>query len=222
MAVIPDMGFNNLVTLIGSSRDAEELWAYELGYRHLITEELSMDLALFYNDYDELSTREMGMPFLSGADVILPYYLSNLGEAETYGAELAVEWSPRDNLGFNAAYSYLETDFEVSSESTDTGAEEMKEGVDPEQHVHLRGHYDLGEDVEFNTALYWVDRLSASNVPSYLRGDVNVTWRPRPGFSLVLAGQNFFHDAKVEFGDTFFGPGTEVERAVLLSLCVER
>ena len=53
--------FPSLVSTFGSDGfDAEELYAYELGYRFIPSDSLSVDIALYYNNYDKLLTVEPG------------------------------------------------------------------------------------------------------------------------------------------------------------------
>ena len=68
-AFIPDMGmgFDTNVVVVGDPGvEAEEVIAYELGWRSRPREDLTLDLATFYHDYDRLVTYEPGTPFFGG------------------------------------------------------------------------------------------------------------------------------------------------------------
>ncbi|MEM7308097.1 MAG: TonB-dependent receptor [Planctomycetota bacterium] len=217
-AVIPGAGFNNLVTLIGDDIDAEELWAYELGHRRVLREGLSLDVALFWNEYDETITREVGAPFPAGGDVVVPVTLDNKGEGTAYGLEVATEWAPSDAWRVNAAYAFLDRESVLDDDSTDTTDQE-RENLEPKHQAHLRGYFDLADDVELNPALYWVDRLRSSDIDAFFRADVALEWRVRDGVVLALVAQNLFHDGETEFGQTLFtAGGVEVERAFYVQL----
>ena len=43
---------------------AEELIAYETGYRNQISKDLNWDISLFYFDYDDLGSIEPGAPYV--------------------------------------------------------------------------------------------------------------------------------------------------------------
>src|SRR5208283_1490669 len=43
---------------------SEELIAYEAGYRALLAADFYLDVAVFHNDYDYLSSFQVGAPFL--------------------------------------------------------------------------------------------------------------------------------------------------------------
>ena len=60
--------------------------AYELGYRVQPRENLSIDLAVFYNDYDSLITYEPLDAFSA--------YIANKMSAQATGFEMAFDWRP--------------------------------------------------------------------------------------------------------------------------------
>ncbi len=77
---------------------SEELIAYETGYRRLVTPHCYVDVALFYNDYNDLYSFQVGAPFLeaspSPAHAILPLLTSNGIQGTTKGFELSPDWKP--------------------------------------------------------------------------------------------------------------------------------
>jgi iron complex outermembrane receptor protein len=96
------------ITYIKGNEDfqSEEVLAYEAGYRWQTSTEFSLDLAVFYNDYEDLYSVKP-VPSLTGLD----YTLINAVEGETYGLEVAADWKPAPWLSFIFTYSYLEMDF---------------------------------------------------------------------------------------------------------------
>lgn len=177
--------------------DSEELVAFELGYRTRLRDNLTLDFAGFYNHYDDLIT----IPLPAGV-------LGNRGEADTYGFELASTWSPAENWTLTAAYSFIKIDFD----SVDGTAEE---GETPQQQFNVRSALDLTDDLELNSALYYVDNIPDEGVDSYLRLDVGLTWRPLPNVELTVWGQNLLDNKHVEFGDDLFQAAQlEVERSI--------
>lgn len=86
-----------LYSIIGDRDfDSEELIAYEIGYRFQPKDDLFIDIAVFYNDYDNLKTYEVGTPFLdiSSASpfLVIPAIVDNKMNGETYGIELSAQW----------------------------------------------------------------------------------------------------------------------------------
>ena len=97
-----DPAGNPVFRLVGNDDfESEELIAYEAGYRWRPLETLSFDLALFYNDYDELASLELGRSFMDPAQARPSSRSSNQNfmNGRTYGAELQVEWQPLETGG---------------------------------------------------------------------------------------------------------------------------
>ena len=99
-AAFPKDGLTKVLAIFGD-RDfqAENVLAYELGYRLGSAKGLSIDVASFYNTYGDLLIRKPGVPFLQSAvappHLVIPTRFSNQMRGETYGLEVAVRksWS---------------------------------------------------------------------------------------------------------------------------------
>jgi len=187
------------LTLTGDrSVESEELLSYELGYRVKLTEDFTLDAAGFYNKYDRLI-------FLNDNNVF-----DNVGEAETYGVELAANWHVADNWRLQGSYSFLDV-------QADDGNETAIEGDSPENQFQLRSELDITDDLEFNGALYYVDTLPAQETEEYVRLDLGLTWRPSPNLELALWGQNLLDPVHMEFDtESFLDSPSEIERSVYL------
>lgn len=204
---------NQVVTLFGNhDLEAEQLIAYELGYRVQPTERLSFDLATFYNDYDKLIVFEPGAPFLSvGGDLIVPLTAENLTQGHAYGAELAAEWAARDDTRLKASYSYIDLVVDDSPNRQSTQGDEV-----PQNQLRLRVEHDLTENTDLAIGLMYVDSLKAGNIDSYFRTDCRFEWRPSANLRLTLGVQNLFHDGQVEAGPAQFSASTESRTAAYL------
>jgi iron complex outermembrane receptor protein len=193
--------------------ESENLTAYEAGWRMRPSEALFVDLALFYNDYDDLRSTERGA-VVPGNPAILPVTYMNLLEGKTYGAELAPMWQVTENWRLSAGYSWLQTELHRKPGSTDATAEGA-EGDSPENQFHLRSFLDLPHNLELDAALYYVDSLFNQQAPSHTRLDVRFGWRPTDQVELSLAFQNVLDPRHAEFGSTTpLVTPTEVQRSV--------
>jgi iron complex outermembrane receptor protein len=172
--------------------DAEVLLAYETGYRVRIADDLSLDAALFYNDYDRL---------IYVPSVIDPF--NNDGSGETYGGEIAATWRVADNWRLEASYSYVDVLIHGPVAPAD-------EGNTPHHQAQIRSSLDLADNLELNAALYYVDNVPQVEAGSYIRLDIGVTWQVTPDFELALWGQNLLDPQHPEFS------ANEVERGVYL------
>jgi len=186
--------------------DAERLIAYEAGYRWKPKNNFLFDVAVFFNDYEDLvGTRSpVYNPFLQ--------ILENNIEAHSYGVEVASEWDVTAQWKLAAAYTFFKLDV--------TSGDAAREGVDPEHQFNIRSMLDITEDLELNSALYYVDHLPASQIPSYVRLDLGVTWRPTEHLEFAVWGQNLTDDRHPEFIDSFELPNRpfEVESGVFASV----
>ena len=192
----------NFRTQGGRVMTSEILIAYEAGYRWRPLPMLGLDLALFYNDYQELRTMEVGTPSLEFDPWIrwvVPVVARNDLEGTTWGLELVADLRPDEHWRLQAWYSYLEMDLTLKEGSTDLEGE-RQEGRSPEHQVGLRAGVDLARDLELDLFLRYVSALPDLDVDAYTELDLRLGWRPVQAFSLSLVGRNLLHDGHQEFG----------------------
>jgi iron complex outermembrane recepter protein len=199
-----------LFSIGNPSAGSEEVIAYELGWRVQPLDNLSLDFATFYNDYDRLIASVAGAPALVFAPtprIIVPLSPENKGSGESYGGEVAVNWNVTPWLGLRGAYSYLDLDLDQNVSHW--------EGRSPHNQVSLRALVDLGADWELDFWLRYVDQLDQPRVNDYLTGDVRLAWKPIKELELSIVGQNLFQDRHQEFASDIGEqvPG-EVQRSV--------
>ena len=77
---------------------SERLTAYESGFRSSLKRNLYLDIAVFYNAYDDLSSYQVGGFFLEPTSTpvhaVLPLVTSNGIKGRGYGVEVAPDWKP--------------------------------------------------------------------------------------------------------------------------------
>ncbi|QNN24106.1 TonB-dependent receptor [Planctomycetales bacterium ZRK34] len=172
---------------------SEELIAYEAGYRLKVSNDLTLDLAGFYNDYHKLVSAD-------------PLF-ANAVSGQTYGMELVTEWRPAENVSVHASYSFLDIQLH--------GQDESNEDLAPHHMAQLRGSVDIIDGLQLNSALYYVDELSGANVPAYLRLDVGLTWEVTDWLELSVWGQNLLDPQHPENADAILtDTASEIERSV--------
>jgi len=200
------------------SLSSEAAVAYELGYRTQATERFSWDIATFYNVYDHLLNPLLGRPFLEinppPPHAILPAAYANIASGDTYGVELASNWSISDRWRLYAQYAYLQV--------TRVGANlDLSGGADPHNQIYLRSSWDLRPDMDFDLMARWVDYLPGISpstfVPGYISMDLRLGWRPKKHWEVAVVGQNLLQSSHLEFAQRIDGlntPATEVPRGV--------
>lgn len=205
------------MTIVGDHDfDSEKLLAYELGYRMAPSPVLSLDFALFYNDYDDLRSIEKESPIFMGTYLEMPLRFDNEFKGETYGLELAAMYQATDWWRLDLAYSYLYT-------AIDTNNNDGQYGEDPRHQISLRSAMNMG-DVDLDIWLRYVDDIKSFNIRSngterweiddYVTLDVRLAWQARSDLELALVGQNLLDEAHLEYIQENFINPTEVERSV--------
>ena len=183
---------------------SEKLVAYELGLRTQPLQPLSVSVATYYNDYDDLRSYEL--PPVG----VIPITFSNLLQGETYGAELSADYQPGTRWRLSSGYTFLHDNLHLKPGSRDPfgGALEAR---DWNHQVFLRGSITLPANFELDGTLRHIGRLTNQQVPAYTELDMRVGWRISSALDLSLNGHNLLHDSHGEFGP----PGRQrIERSV--------
>jgi iron complex outermembrane receptor protein len=188
---------------------SEELLAYEIGCRTEVTPQLSLDLALYYNEYKKLrvispSTSSPVIDPTSGTtpNAVQAYYLSNEMHGRAIGVELAADWILLDWWRLQLAYSYQNLKMQLDGTSVDNINKGNAEGDTPQHQVSLRSGFDIGRQVTLDLWLRGSDRLASIDgvaIPGYLTMDVRMAWKPTKSLELSVVGQNLFQYKHPEF-----------------------
>ncbi|MDX2457708.1 MAG: TonB-dependent receptor [Gammaproteobacteria bacterium] len=194
--------------------DAENLVAYELGYRLNYNNAWSVDVAVFYNDYDKLRTLDPVMDPGPPPSLRLPF--GNNMSGETYGLELASQWQVRPGWRLNASYSWLDMQLRLDNNSADT-LSRASEDASPTSKAAIWSALDLGHNLQFDAALRYVGDVEVNgiDIDNYVETDLRLGWEARPGLELSLIGQNLLDNQHPEFLPDFIDTQpTEVERSI--------
>jgi iron complex outermembrane receptor protein len=203
-----------------SGFDAETVVAYETGYRWQATDTLSLDLALFLNDYDKLYALT-ARPDYPDYDLV---FINGL-EGKGAGFEISADWKAASWLSFILNYSYLELDLDRTDPSGWADMTDYFEGISPTQQVSLRSSIALASNWQLNLWLRYVDAivardannlLSTTKIPidSSTQLNANLIWTPTPHLEVMFAGQNLFDTSQLEYAMEYINPATEIERCV--------
>ena len=201
---------------INGARNAgsEQVVAYELGYRVRPTERLTVDAAGFVNVYDDLRTFEQGTPGFNGTEVVLPLTPGNNLEGHSVGVEVAAQWRVRSDWRVTASYTWLDVELHTQDGSTDTTADERAQDSSPEHRFQVRSYYDLTRNLELNASVFYVDHVALGDIPSYVRADLGLVWRPRDGVEAGVWLLNLLDDQHPELGNSATNISTEIPRTL--------
>ncbi|MDH3641347.1 MAG: TonB-dependent receptor, partial [Gammaproteobacteria bacterium] len=214
------------------SLDSEWLDGLDVGFRWHLTDSLSLDVAAFAYDYDDIILVEFedvrcldGTSIFSDPTCVLTSPLltalnttQNAGDANSYGAELSVSWAPLPNLSFEFNHSYLDLDID----GTDTAAEffaNQISGPNPEHQSAFTWRYRPLPRWTVDGQVRRVSKLRNPEIDGYTVFDLRIGWEPRPGLRVALVGQDLGDSRHLEFVDNFGnGLPAEVEDTFLLQL----
>lgn len=196
---------------------SETQTAYEAGWRFDLSENLSLDSTIYYNEYENGRTAVPGA-FVAGNPSTQILNLINDIDGKAYGLELAVDWRMNDSTHMQLAYSHQRA-FDDGDLAQDPKG---NEGALPRNQLSLRTDLNLLPAFETNIWLRYIDDLSALSrltgqpvaIPSYVEADLQLTWKVQPGVELSLVGRNLLHADHREYVQEAFTPASEVERSI--------
>jgi iron complex outermembrane receptor protein len=200
--------------------NSEVLIAYEAGYRWQARKNLSLDVAVYYNDYDKIIITHQTLDPTS-FDLVF----SNAKKGDGRGVELAVNWQARSWWSLFFTYTWQEVDLEWNDPLNKVlfGDVSIYEKNYPTHQASVRSAIDFSENWQLNCWLRYVDAISGQDklnlnelvpVSSYLVFDANVIWTPHKDLEIMFAGQNLLNSSQLEYVGEIITPSTEIERGV--------
>jgi iron complex outermembrane receptor protein len=193
--------------------EAENLVAYEIGYRAAPTDYFSWDIAGYINDYNKLiSAQSSGPPVLVPPGfIVFPATFENNVQALTYGFETTGTYTVNDQWRLFASYSMWQ--FQGKGPPDDIFTIPALAGSSPKNMVYLRSSWDIGSDVQFDLIGRYVDSLAALDVPKYFQMDTRIGWQATKSMEVSFVGQNLLDGHHLEFQSFGFPVTTEVRRS---------
>ena len=188
---------------------SEKTIAYEVGYRLQPTDRLFVDLAAFYNRYNDLLSADVKTPFLEPGRLIIPFQFANGFKAQVYGAELATDWRWLDWWRWRFSYSHLNINLTKKRKSTDITTERQTEGSSPQNQVGLSAFVDLPGNFELDGVFRYVDSLPSQDVPRYFNLDIRLAWHATKNVELSVVGQDLLYPHHPEWSG-----GTQIQRGI--------
>jgi len=204
-----------------TSFKSESVIAYELGYRTSPSPGISIDMALFLNEYDKLRVPLPGNLSAESANFVQTYLLANSMHGHTYGAELSAIWQPMEWWRLQATYHYLYSVMYLDNVTTDQISEINRADAasgSPRHQGSIRSGFDLGRQVELDLWLRAVDEvryIDTVRIPGYLTMDARLAWKPTKAVELSLVGQNLLQKRHPEYIPEFINTtASEIPRSV--------
>lgn len=180
---------NNVVAIRGDREFMpERLTAYETGGRLAVRADLSLEAAVFHNEYDDLRSQEP-TPFI---------VLANLYGGHTTGVELSGSVQPHSRWLVHASYTGQRVSLNPLPASRDT-TNARAEADDPSHMFALRSYLNLPANLELDGFVRAVGKLRASRLPGYGELDLRLGWAVTDRIDVSLIGRDLLHRRHAEF-----------------------
>jgi len=219
-----------LKTYIGLSENnnfkSERLWAYELGYRYQIPN-FTFDIATFYNNYNDLSSTEIAMPFIQNGIVHQELPFGNQFKGHSYGLEALAETQVLENLKLTWMYSFLDEHLSPKGVTADDSFD-VESTSSPKHQISIRSLYQPHQDWDLDFWLRYTANIgngvgtsatsNAISIPSILAADLRVAYRPNDNLELSMVAKNIFDRRHIEGVQTLFGSPIYIPRSYFLNI----
>jgi iron complex outermembrane receptor protein len=205
---VTDPAGNPVVMLLGNhSFRAEEVLAFELGYRWRPRPDLSLDVSAFRNRYTGLAALALGTPFLDAAtgQTIVPLLDRNLVDGHSTGLEGLAQYSPAGWWRLSVDYSYI--DMQLTPLAADLNRERFFAGSTPRNQFGAQSYFDLPHGIELYGGLRVLSAVrtlpevvNGTGDPGYQELDLNAIWHATAHLTVSIRGRSLLHASHVEFG----------------------
>lgn len=204
----------SVVQLLSGSLDEERLTALDLGWRHQFNAAASLDVAVFFNRYDNLRGAAYGAPLLvpPAGYLLIQTSENNANSADVHGLEASLDWRPASawRLGVNS--SWLQ--YRVHTATLPGQSPSDYADVSPSLQFSLRSSLDITPTLRWDAWLRHVGEVKRFGVGAYTTLDMRLAWQARKDVEVALVGQNLLDRAHPEFGSSFIlSTPSEIERA---------
>jgi iron complex outermembrane recepter protein len=132
---------------------------------------------------------------------IIPSSFGNGLFGETHGIEVFANWKATRIWTLSPGYAFLSMHLHKYAGSQDTESALEIEGGAPNHQAQVRSSLSLPQNFQWNAPAFFVNRLPAQSIPSYIQLDTGFTWRIAERVSVSLVGQNLLEKQHPEISD---------------------
>lgn len=201
---------------IGSSDfKSEKQVAYEAGLKLRPSENLTLDIAGFFNRYTDLRGTIAGenYPYPGNPSVsIQPNYIVNGINGNTSGLEVYGKWDAAKNWRLFFSYAYFAPD--LTFEDGVTADPTISIAYTPRHAASLISDWRIDSRTSFDVGLYWQDGMSDARVRPSTRVDLNLRYKASEDLEAVLSIQNASQRLRFEGQTTDFTYSSYIPRSV--------
>lgn len=195
-------GLSTTGALLGNSSILSEVVvAYETGYRQQIGRNVTLDLALFFDQRSRMMVIAVQTPYLvfsPGPSLVIPLQYVNGMQGTTRGAELAATWKPLRNWRLQTAYTREDANLGAIPGYTLTESP-IWYWRTPRNDLDFRSGWDITRRWSIDSSFSWVSRLPSYPVPHYTRVDLRIARKIGEGGEISAGVRNLFDKEHFEF-----------------------
>lgn len=184
--------------------ESEEVITLELGYRTSITEKLSFDGTVFWNDYDQLR----GVDY-TGSPPQNPR-IENSREGIGRGLEVLLHYAANPNWAMYFGGSFFDLNLDKKDGFIDPNIQNEDEN-DPRVQTFVRSVWQSGR-LSWDGTIRHIETIEDQGTPSYTEWDMRLAWQLDKQWEVALVGTNLLHDEHLEYGNE--QTGTRIKRSV--------
>jgi iron complex outermembrane receptor protein len=176
---------------------SEKLVAYELGYRIQPNQGISLSLAAFYNNYDDLYSVEV-------VPNTLTYLIQNGMRGHSQGLEFSGFYQVLNSWRLRGGYTYFHKNIK---DKPGHSFDPTYEGTDPQHQVVLQSMFDLSKHFQFDISGRYVSGRPLSvvaGVPAvnaYSNLDARLAWHSGK-LEISVIAQNLANPSHTEFASS--------------------
>jgi iron complex outermembrane receptor protein len=182
---------------------SETLLGYEAGYRKLVTSRFYLDLAVFHNHYNDLTSYgviSVGIVNSPPRHILYSVPFTNGIMGSTNGIEIAPDWKATHWMELKATYSYVSLNLIDKPTHTKTSYVASYEGSTPHNEATAQALFTLPRGFEFDPTYRYVGALPTQATRAYGVADARIAWHFANAFELSLTGQNLLQPRHAELG----------------------
>jgi iron complex outermembrane recepter protein len=196
---------------------SERVRAYEAGARRSFGDRVSVDVATFYNQYDDVQGAVMGTPVvsLSPLSVFVPVNIENEIYGETHGAEAALNWNARSNWRLTGVATALSIHLHNRLSPVFLPAS-TDEGASPQ--LQLRSSWDITRRLSLDGSIRHAPGFARMGVPGHVGLDLRLGWKVRQDLEVSLGGRDLAQERHLEYLPLDYVLSREVPRSAYLKV----
>ena len=213
----------------GASVMAEKALSLEAGWRKQLGTQLSLDSAVYVNDYTDLRGGRLigasqaqsvsGLYEAMGCAMVNPMpscyftlqgYNTNQEKVRTWGGEFSLDWHPSSQWRLQGAYAYVNIKGVYTGDLIGDMQVKSYEGATPNHQLSLRSNYAFGQGLNLDLSARYVSKtlhyglnvLEPVVIQPYTALDARLAWQVDRQLELAVIGKNLLTNRHTEFIDT--------------------